>query len=275
MDVPKNMINISVVLFKNSPSDVVSFLERVSEFSNINRIIVIDNSPTDQLRCNADLFDKVIYVFSPLNPGYGASHNVGINISINSDIEFHLVCNLDTTFDERCLKVLQTSLSEPNVGLVVPLIRYSNGKVQRSNKLVPTPFDLLVRFLAPTSWFVKRRSKFQLEFTGYNQKFEVPYVSGCFMFFKTSVFKNVGLFDERFFMYPEDIDISRRVFSSKFKVLFEPAVEIVHEYEGATYKSKKMAFIHAYNIVRYFNKWGWFFDSDRKKLNSITMKQFK
>ncbi|MCG9757478.1 glycosyltransferase family 2 protein, partial [Shewanella insulae] len=252
------MINISVVLFKNKPSDVTEFLQRVSEYSNVNQVIVVDNSPTDQLRVSTSSFDKVVYVFSPSNPGYGASHNIGIKFSISNDVEFHLVCNLDTTFNEQCLEVLQASCFERNVGLVVPLIRYSNGMIQLSNKLIPTPFDLLVRFLAPKSWFVKRRTKFQLEFTGYKDKFEVPYVSGCFMFFKTLVFKEVGLFDERFFMYPEDIDISRRVFSSSFKVLFNPEVEIVHEYEGATYKSKKMAFVHAYNIIKYFNKWGWF-----------------
>jgi GT2 family glycosyltransferase len=94
----------------------------------------------------------------------------------------------------------------------------------------------------------------------------VPYLSGCFMFVRNSVFSDVGKFDERFFMYPEDIDLSRRI-AEKYETIYFPKVTVTHRHEQASRKSFKMFCIHLSNMVRYFNKWGWFFDQKRKKIN--------
>jgi GT2 family glycosyltransferase len=90
------------------------------------------------------------------------------------------------------------------------------------------------------------------------------------MLFRVSALKEIGLFDERFFMYPEDIDITRRM-HEKFKTLFFPFATVVHEHAKESYKSKKLFLIHAINIIRYFNKWGWFFDSKRVEINKTVM----
>jgi GT2 family glycosyltransferase len=74
------------------------------------------------------------------------------------------------------------------------------------------------------------------------------------------------MFDEKFFMYPEDVDISRRFFEFG-EVLFLPEFEVMHAWEGASKKSFKMFLIHITNMALYFNKWGWIFDRNRKELN--------
>ena len=71
-------------------------------------------------------------------------------------------------------------------------------------------------------------------------------------------------------MYPEDIDITRRM-HAKFRTLFFPSVTIVHDHAKESYKSKKMLWIHLTNLIKYFNKWGWFFDEERKKVNAHTL----
>ena len=73
-------------------------------------------------------------------------------------------------------------------------------------------------------------------------------------------------------MYPEDIDLSRRI-AKDSEVRFVPDFVITHKYGGATRKSLRMFIIHAYNMCRYFNKWGWFFDKGRRDLNKYTLKQ--
>jgi GT2 family glycosyltransferase len=103
---------------------------------------------------------------------------------------------------------------------------------------------------------------------------EVPYLSGCFMFLRVAALKKVGLFDERFFMYPEDIDLTRRMYK-EFKTVFYPEVEITHQHARESYKSLKLFYIHIVNMIRYFNKWGWFFDKERRIVNQRVISQYQ
>lgn len=67
-------------------------------------------------------------------------------------------------------------------------------------------------------------------------------------------------------MYPEDIDITRRM-HRVYKTLFYPYVTIIHNHAAESYKSKKMLWIHISNMIKYFNKWGWVFDKERWEIN--------
>ena len=93
------------------------------------------------------------------------------------------------------------------------------------------------------------------------------------MLLRQSTLKEVGLFDERYFMYPEDIDLTRRI-AMHYDTLFFPEVVITHEHGAASQKSLKMLIVHIFNLCKYFNKWGWLFDKDRKYLNFKTLNQF-
>jgi len=80
------------------------------------------------------------------------------------------------------------------------------------------------------------------------------------------------MFDERFFMYPEDIDLTRRI-HRKYRTVFYPEVSVVHQHAQGSYSNVKLLFIHIRNMVRYFNKWGWFFDKERREINNEILKQ--
>jgi GT2 family glycosyltransferase len=101
----------------------------------------------------------------------------------------------------------------------------------------------------------------------------VPYLSGCFMLLRQESLRKIGLFDERFFMYPEDIDLSRRM-AVCYDTLFFPLATVTHEHGAASRKSLRMLLIHLVNIFKYFNKWGWIHDPIREQLNCRTLKQF-
>jgi GT2 family glycosyltransferase len=110
--------------------------------------------------------------------------------------------------------------------------------------------------------------------SGYNKTMNVPYLSGCFMFLRVKALKEIGLFDERFFMYPEDIDLTRRI-HSKYQTVFYPEVSVIHNHAQDSYKNYRMLWIHISNMVKYFNKWGWIFDSERRKVNNEYVRQYK
>ena len=105
--------------------------------------------------------------------------------------------------------------------------------------------------------------------TQYKYEIDVPFLSGCFMFLRVDSLKEVGIFDERFFIYGEDIDLSRRI-HERYRTVFYPSALIYHNHGAESHRSFKLLMIHFINLVRYFNKWGWMFDNSRKKINALT-----
>jgi len=264
-------INVSIVLFKNDQDLVKKAIYSCVNSILINRIYLIDNSPTDMLSCLANLDSRIEYIFNNTNLGFGKAHNIALKRSIEENIPYHLVLNPDVYFEGGVLEELYNFMeNNPDVGLVMPKVLYPDGTLQYLCKLLPTPLDLFGRrFLnfGPFKKIVEKRNEiYELRFTGYDKIMEVPYLSGCFMFIRTEVLKKVGLFDERFFMYLEDTDLSRRIHRVA-KTVYYPYVYIYHEYGKGSYKSLKLLYYHIKSAIKYFNKYGWFFDKEREEIN--------
>lgn len=273
--IQKYQVTGSIVLYK-SGNDVYKAIESFRKITSLKTFLwLIDNSPSDDFKKQNEklLSEKNIkYLFVGKNVGYGAGHNIALKEAINQS-EYHLVFNPDVYFDENVIEELYHYAStNPLTGHIMPKILYPDGSLQYSCKLVPTPLDLLARLL-PGNVLKKRKEKFELRFTGYNKTIEVPYLSGCFMFFKCAALKETGIFDERFFMYPEDIDITRRIHRS-YKTIYYPYVHVYHKHAKSSFKNFKMFLIHITNINKYFNKWGWIFDKERKAINKKILNQF-
>ena len=111
-----------------------------------------------------------------------------------------------------------------------------------------------------------------MQWTGYNNIIEVPILSGCFMMLRCEVIKHIGGFDERFFMYAEDVDLCRRI-GEVSKTIFYPYISIYHEYAKGSYSNKKMLMMHIRSMTKYFNKWGWIFDKKRHIRNKKCINQ--
>ena len=90
------------------------------------------------------------------------------------------------------------------------------------------------------------------------------------MLLRVSALKEVCIFDERFFLYTDDIDLSRRL-HEKYKTLYYPRQTIIHYYARGSYNNKKLLRVHIVSMCRYFNKWGWFIDKDRRRVNDETL----
>ena len=257
----------SIVTYKSSPNEL---RRAINSFVNTDlkiKLYVIDNSPSDDLKNLCNHYEKVEYIFTKSNIGFGSAHNLAMNKELNN-AKYHLVLNPDVFFDSGVLEELYEFMEKnKSVGLTIPKILYPNGDTQYSCKLLPTPLDLLIRRFAPFKKYVKKRNdKYELRFTGYDKIFEAPCLSGCFMFVRYKSLREVGLFDNRYFMYLEDFDLSRRV-HKEYDTIFYPKVEIYHEYEKGSYKRTNLLWYHIKSAIKYFNKWGWFFDRERKRVN--------
>lgn len=267
------MLAISIVTYNTDNDLLRRCLLSVRNSTCPALLTIVDNSPTEISKSIASDFGAE-YVHLSHNPGYGSAHNIAIRKSIKKTLPYHLVLNPDVRFSSEVLSALVKYLdANPGVAHVMPKVLNPDGSIQRLCKLVPTPFDLLLRRFLPESLTIGARKRFELWNSNYDKIAFIPYLSGCFMLLRTSALEQIGLFDERFFMYPEDIDLTRRI-AEQFDTHFYPHVFVVHEHGAASYNSMKMMLIHSANMAKYFNKWGWFFDKRRSILNKKTLRQF-
>jgi GT2 family glycosyltransferase len=268
-------LTVSVVLYKTAESELQQLIASLKKFSGPLWVCFIDNSPVDVLRGACASCQLGEYIHLPANPGYGAANNLGIQMARKHGSRYHLVINPDIYFDSDILSpMLEYFERHPRVGQMMPKIMNPDGDIQRLCKLIPTPLDLIVRRFGTKRSRDKRNRRFELHVSGYERIIFAPYLSGCFMLLRQEALHEVGTFDERFFLYMEDIDLTRRI-AAKYETLYYPRVTAFHKHRGASRKSIKMFLIHALNMVRYFNKWGWVYDPLRERLNQRTLDQFR
>jgi GT2 family glycosyltransferase len=115
--------------------------------------------------------------------------------------------------------------------------------------------------------FSRSLSAFELCDMDMSKVLSVPYLSGCFMLLRKKAIQEVGFFDERFFMYFEDLDLTRRI-HERYDTLYYPYATIVHRHEMGSYKSVRLLLYGIQSGIMYFNKWGWVWDQQRDLVNS-------
>lgn len=266
------MITASIVLYNTPKFQVETVLKSVLDSKCIEKLYVIDNSPNDWWRCLEKTSTIIRYIHNE-NTGYGASHNLAMRKAEEEGSSYHVVLNPDLKFDSNVIRTLYEFMeAHKDVGHVMPKILNQEGELQYLCKLIPSPFDLIFKRFLPKSFSKKSAYKFQLKFVDYDKEMDVPYLSGCFMFFRMEAVKKVGGFDERFFMYPEDIDITRRIHRF-YRTVYYPEVFVYHLHAAESYHSRKMLKVHIQNMIKYFNKWGWFIDSERNRFNKETLEK--
>lgn len=267
-------LSASIVLYQNDREILRKSINSFLDSDISSKLILIDNSPTDELKDIA-IEPRVSYLHNPSNPGFGAAHNIAMNKFMEIS-KFHLVLNPDVFFKKGVLEeIVDYMTQDETIGLLMPKVLYPEGQVQYLCKLLPTPYDWIGRRFNPIkSMIEKRNEKFELKFTGYSKIMNVPYLSGCFMFLRVAALKNVGLFDERIFMYGEDADLCRRLFEFGYKNIYYPNVSIVHAFQKGSHKSVRLTWVGIKSAFYYFNKWGWFIDKKREIINESVLKNF-
>lgn len=267
-----NLISASIVVHNTSPSLLQSVVASLRA-DGVENIIIIDNSPTTALEAQAHALSTE-YLHTA-NNGYGAGHNIAMRMAHERGMRYHLVVNPDVRWEPGVIPFLTNYFeSHPDCGQLMPLTRYPDGRLQHTCRLLPTPLDLFCKRFLPSFIIRRRMKRYLLPPEAYKHPINSPYLLGSFMYFRMAAIRSVGLFDERFFMYPEDIDITRRIHAGWFTMML-PDVEIIHDHAAASRHNMKMLWIHITNIVKYFNKWGWWLDPQRRAMNRRLLAEIK
>lgn len=261
------MIAVSIVTYHTPLDELRYCLSQLAQTKRVTRIDIVDNSgsPYIERLCANSGLDHLNYIPSE-NVGYGAAHNISVRKDLQDvSIKYHLVINSDIRFEpadlERMVALME---SDANIGMSIPKILGGSGEEQSSYHPLPLVSDLLIRRLTPRWAFRRRKKEYNILLSNSDGSMDVPYIHGCFMLIRLSAFERVGIFDERYFMYPEDIDLSRRI-REHFHVLAYPGVTITHMHRASSRHSMKMLLIHITNMVKYYKKWGWRQKNDKRR----------
>ena len=221
-----------------------------------SEVIVVDNNSVDGSEGMVkSRFPNVKLFVNKENLGFAKANNLALAIAKG---EYNLLLNPDTVIEEstfsQCIGFMD---SHPEVGALGP--KMINGKGQflpESKRGLPTPKVAFYKIFGLARLFPKsqRYGRYYLGHTSNNDIQEVEVLTGAFMFIRRNALEQIGFFDEEFFMYGEDIDLSYRLIKAGFKNIYFPQTTIIH-YKGESTKKGSLNYIMMfYKAMQIFAK---------------------
>lgn len=260
---PSVALSIAIVTY-NSARTIQPALDSILRHLPEDRpaaIVVVDNHSTDDTRERLHPYARrhrnISLIHNRVNRGFGAAHNQAVSVA---DSAYHVICNPDIRISEDVFSPLLGHLDRSSrIGLCCPRFLSEDGTLQPLNRLYPTMLDLFLRRFAPRRLRAlarKRLRAYDMQDVGYAHSYDVPFVSGAFMVCRTAVLKAVGGFDERYFLYFEDADLSRKVQAHGYRTVYFPDVSVTHAWERMAHKNWHGTWLFMKSAYQYFRKWG-------------------
>lgn len=221
------------------------------------QIFVVDNFSADgSIPFLKKRFPEVIYIENDTNVGFGKANNQAIR---QCEGKYTLIVNPDVLISEDTLQVLYDHMERrPETGACGCKILNPDGSfAPESRRSIPTPMKAMYKVLGLTRIFPNSR-RFASYYMGdkdENTSSEIEVLSGSFMFYRTDLLKSLDGFDERFFMYGEDIDLCYRTLQAGYKIDYVPETSIIH-YKGESTKKENLRYIITFNkaLYQFFEK---------------------
>ncbi|MGN0984427.1 MAG: glycosyltransferase [Gemmiger sp.] len=189
------------------------------------------------------------------NVGFGRGHN---SVLPRLDSEVHFILNPDIVLTEDVLTPLADwLLAHPDAVMATPQLYYPDGRIQHLPRRKPTPWLLLARQLAPRlgGIFQKTDAHYTMQDEDLSQPRRIEFCTGSFSAVRTEVFRSVGGFDEDYFMYVEDADLTQKMLQ-KGTVWLVPALHAVHAWHRDPMRDAGKFKMQLVSMGRYFQKWG-------------------
>lgn len=272
------MLNISIVLYIPQWTRVHSLVQTLLKAETVKNIYLIDNSPTeaeDSEQKSLSGSRKTHYLWNEgKNIGFGRAHNIALRESIWQRTKYHVVIDENIDVKAEDIDRLHYFMEHnPQVGQLMPKMLSPKGEILPLLRLLPTPIEVCKNYFFPVFIEKKRVSDTDL-FTAENEQImNVPVLSHCFMFLRTEAALKARLFDERYVSPIAHIDLTRTIHRD-YLTLYVPDITAVYEENEMKYKGLS-SYQRAADWCRYFHKWGWILDSERKEINQLTLQLCK
>jgi GT2 family glycosyltransferase len=244
-----------VIVNYNTAGDLRRCLQSVREMLPAVETAVVDNGSSDGSReMVAGEFPWVRLEDNPGNPGYASACNRGIRATtqpyvfiFNSDVEF---------LEDGIGAVLDHLDANPDIGALGPLVLNSDRSVQMSCRRFPSMFENLVHGFLGDIWPDNPYTRsYQMKGLCRDEPTDVDWVSGAAMLLRREAADRVGGFDESYFMYVEDVDICWRMREAGYRVVYNPALRLVHHIgRTSSQQSIRMLYHHHRSMFVFFRK---------------------
>lgn len=251
------MPDVSIIIVTyNSENYIVSCIQSVLEQkSKISyEVIVVDNASTDKtLELISDI-PNVQVIMNVENLGYSRANNTGIR---QAKGEYLLLLNPDIMLSHQVLDDLIDSLKQdPHRGIVAPQLKYPNGLIQESARRLP---NLLVQTIARApiinKLFQTKLEKYVMAEWDHQSSRNVDWVIGACMLARRDTILQVGLFDEDYFLYCEDVDLCYRLSKKGYKIYYNASISMTHDYQKSSRrKLNKLTIVHLVSICKFYIK---------------------
>lgn len=243
------MISASIVLYQPNLRDLEKTIRSFLETPVSKKLYLIDHSKektTHQLFEHQD----IEYIFVGKNLGFAKGHN---RVLGKLTSKYHLILNPDVSFSTKVIPSLVLQMkTNASIACITPRVRYPDLSMQYSSRKYPSICDLINRRIVVSK---ERNKKNEYRNINLDKPFFPDWFHGCFMLFSTVDFKAIHGFDERYFLYMEDVDICKKIDRLGKQKLYFPEVEIIHHHRKGSSKEFRLFLIHLHSIVKYFLKW--------------------
>ncbi len=252
------MIDLAIVIVNYNTRDLLrQCLASVyaSQGTLTYEVCVVDNASSDGSAAMVQAeFPQVRLIQSPYNGGYAYANNLGLRLfgfrdqgagAKESDPTptFALLLNPDTVLPPNALAdMLAFMQAHPQAGVAGPKLVLPDGRLDLAcRRSFPTPEISFYRMVGLSRLFPRSRrfGRYNMTFVDPDELIEVDSVVGAFMLVRGEAIRQVGLLDERFFMYGEDLDWAKRIKDAGWKVYYNPAVTVQHVKRAASRHSRK------------------------------------
>ena len=233
-------ISVSIVRYNHSKNDILNYMNQL-DFDVISKLYVIDNSEDDFFLDHPN----IIFVKTSFNLGYGKGHNIAMDLSFSNNTDLHINSNIDLFFNEGFWLKYRESLVENSRS--VPRILNDDKSIQKIHVKRPTFIETIKRLIFKTNnskgdYFIK------------NIQTTINCFSGCFLPVERNFYITNGGFNNIFWMYYEDLELSERISAFSGNWLVRSDLEIIHIHEQATFKNIKLFKAHLISGVKYYTK---------------------
>ncbi len=256
--VKKSVILSIIIVSTNEKHFLTSCLPALfKEITPNMEVILIDNNSQDKLGIYLKRhFPSVIYLKQQLKRGFAANNNLGIKVAHG---EYILLLNPDTVVQPRSLKtLLQFMKTHPQAGICGPQLRFPDGSLQYSCRKFPSLASVISRRSPWRKTLVQSAANRQHLMMDFNHSLTQPvdWLLGACLCLRREMLDQVGLLDEKYFLYVDDIDICKRAWDASWSVWYVPKALVTHHHQAVS--DKKFLSInylhHLKSMGRYFIK---------------------
>jgi N-acetylglucosaminyl-diphospho-decaprenol L-rhamnosyltransferase len=205
-------------------------------------LVLTENVPDSTLLQADELACPVQQVSNPSPKGFGSNHNAAFAVC---ETPFFCVLNPDIRLNSDPFPPLLETAGALNVAAVAPLVRSPSGMVEDSARRYPTLGSLLLKFFTGTPG---------LDYAADRGPIDVDWVAGMFILFRSDAFAAIRGFDERYFLYYEDVDICFRLRATGRRVIYDPRAQAVHDAQRASRRNPRLALHHLTSIARFLRR---------------------